>query len=265
MSEASYWAVLTAPILESTEVSDGAKLFYAQVSRLTNVKGYCWASNRELSEVLHVTKRSVTRYVAELERAGFIASELVGVKDRKRRGERRIRLAVPAPFKVDKNVYLNIDKNVHDKVDKNVYDNKDDKSSNKITPYNPPQGDERAESICKWNEQRFLKFWKFFRDEFCAIDHSFAGERGKAAIAWDKLEPDDATISKMGTKLKAIMQTQRWKEGFGIMMASTFLNGIRLKKIDLDDLPTPTEPSKAPSKRWVGTKIVDGEEVDVYE
>ena len=263
MSEASYWAVLTAPILESTEVTDGAKLFYAQISRRTKTEGYCWASNRTLSEELGVTERTITRYVAELEAAGFIKTEFSGVHDRKRHAERRIRLAVPVPFNIEKNVHPSVDKNDGDNIDKNVGRNKVKNKRNKNNPPISPQGDERA--VCKWNERRFLKFWKFFRDEFCAIDHSFAGERGKAAIAWDKLEPDDATISKMATKLKAIMQTQRWKEGFGIMMASTFLNGIRLKKIDLDDLPQATAPSKAPSKRWVGTKIVDGEEVDVYE
>ena len=249
MSEASYWAVLTAPILESTEVTDGAKLFYAQVSRLTNVKGYCWASNRELSEVLHVTKRSVTRYVAELERAGFIASEFVGVKDRKRRGERHIRLAVPAPFKVDKNVYLNIDKNVHDKVDKNVYDNKDDKSSNKITPYNPPQGDERADY--------FENFWE-----------RYPKKRNKAAArrAWDKLAPDEQLCRVMGEALRAQMRSEEWQRDGGryIPYPASWINGRRWE--DEEPLsPQATAPSKAPSKRWVGTKIVDGEEVDVYE
>ena len=85
MSEGAYWAVLTAPILESREICDGAKLFYAQVSLRTGRTGYCWASNRALSEELGLGERTVSRYVAELEAAGFIVCEVTCVSDRKRR------------------------------------------------------------------------------------------------------------------------------------------------------------------------------------
>ena len=127
-----------------------------------------------------------------------------------------------------------------------------------------PQGEERVDKkICSWKEPRFLRFWAFYRDTFCASDHSRAGERGKAAGAWDKLKPDDLTIGKMGAKLEAVMKTRQWQDGIGIAMASTFLNGIRLGRIDLDELPAASAP---PSRRqYKGTEIIDGREVDVYE
>lgn len=110
-----------------------------------------------------------------------------------------------------------------------------------------PQGDERAENaVCTWKPDRFLAFWEYYRDTFCTKDHSRAGERGEAAIAWDKLKPDDVTLEQIAAKLKAIMKTQQWKDGIGIKMASTFLNGIRLKKIDLNDLPEPSTGGQTP-------------------
>ena len=249
MSKSSYWAVLTAPLLESTEVTDGAKLFYAQISRRTQTEGYCWASNRTLSEELGVTMRTITRYVAELEAAGFIKTEFSGVHDRKRHAERRIRLAVPVPFNMEKNVYPSVDKNDGDNIDKNVGRNKVKNKRIKNNPLNPPQGEsERTEEkVCVWNEARFLKFWQFYRDTFCAKDHSRAGERAAAAAAWDKLKPDAKTIGKLGVKLNAIMKTQQWRDGYGIKMASTFLNGVRLRKIDLDELPE-ASPAAATSR-----------------
>ena len=100
-AQSSYWAVITAPVLESRNLTDGAKLFYAEVSRRTNQRGYCWASNEALAEALGRGESTVSRYVAELEAEGFITCEFVGVRDRKRHAERHIRLAMPVPFRSD--------------------------------------------------------------------------------------------------------------------------------------------------------------------
>ena len=50
--------------------------------------------------------------------------------------------------------------------------------------------------MCAWKEKRFLRFWKFYRETFCAADAGRAGERARAATSWDKLRPDDETIFK---------------------------------------------------------------------
>lgn len=137
------------------------------------------------------------------------------------------------------------------------------------TPPIVPQGDKSAgESVCTWKPERFLAFWEYYRDTFCAEDHSRAGERAAAALAWDKLKPDDVMLQKIARKLQAIMRTQQWKDSIGIKWASTFLNGIRLKKIDLDELPPPAadkSTAKSTPRRYVRTEIIDGKRVDVYE
>ena len=113
-------------------------------------------------------------------------------------------------------------------------------------PISPPQGDKRAETkVCAWKEKRFLRFWKFYRETFCAADAGRAGERARAATSWDKLRPDDETIFKMGAKLEAIMRTRQWQDGIGIQYASTFLNGVRMGKISLDDLPAPANQPRS--------------------
>lgn len=114
------------------------------------------------------------------------------------------------------------------------------------TPIAPTGGErEGKEKICEWTPDRFLAFWAYYRDTFCVSDHSRAGERNAAAIAWDKLSPDDKMLQKLAAKLAAIMRTRQWKDGIGIKMASTFLNGIRLGKISLDELPEPSPQSRS--------------------
>ena len=236
MSEAGYWAVMTAPLLECTEISDGAKLFYAQLSRFSNGSGLCWASNPTLSEKLGVSERTITRYVTELENAGFIATELVGVNGKKKRAERHIRLAQPAPFKVDKNVYLKVDKNVEDKVDKNVYPYKESNKTESNPPKSPPGGG-RVLSMPKWKPERFEKFWEFYRQ-------NVRGEKREAAVkAWDKLKPDDALIEEIGRALLRQIASDEWRRGIGVPYCSSYLNGKRWL-----DTPrhSPALPARAP-------------------
>ena len=219
MSEGTYWAVLTVPILESS-VSDGAKLFYAQVSRYTNTRGYCWASNKTLSSELGVCERTVSRYVAELEAAGFVQTEVIGISDRKRRRERHIRLAVPRPFDVDKNGEIKVDKNVYFNVDKNVHINKVYNNKQENNPLEPPTGGPRVPEQAKWKPERFEAFWRFYRQNVNPANRSAARK------AWDKLKPDDATITQIGRALKArLASDDEWRRGIGRPHASTYLNG----------------------------------------
>ena len=265
--QSSYWAVITAPVLESRKLSDGAKLFYAEISRRTNQRGYCWASNQSLAEALSLGERSVSRYVSELEAEGFITSEIVGVKDRKRHVERRIRLAVPAPFRADapadlansgevniaKSGEVNIANSGEVKVAKsgevkvansgevNVANSgevhKENNKSMNNNPPEPPSGGKRAPEAAKWKAERFEAFWRYYRTEFCKADHSRAGERAAAARAWDKLKADDATLQRMADKLVAVTRTDQHKAGYGIPYASTWLNKLRRGEIDLDEMP----------------------------
>lgn len=69
-----------------------------------------------------------------------------------------------------------------------------------------------------WKPERFAGFWQFYP----------RGEAKQAAIkAWDKLQPDDALIAKMGFALMRQMASPAWRDGFGIPYASTWLNQRR--------------------------------------
>ena len=232
MSEGAYWAVLTAPILESTAVSDGAKLFYAQVSRRTNRLGYCWASNRTLSDELNVGERTISRYVSELENAGFITTEMVGIDDRKRRRERHIRLAVPAPFDVAKNGEIKVAKNGESNVAKNGDTIKVNNKSNKITPYSPPQGDAGGEL--------FDRFWALYPKK-----------RNKPAAlrAWRRLNPTAALCMTMSRALKRQMASEEWQKDGGryVPYPASWLNGARW-----EDSPDETPPRSGDAPRQEG-------------
>lgn len=89
--ESGYYAVIPGWLITCDQISDGAKLFFGEVSRRCNERGYCWASNGALASDLNRGERTITRWVAELESVGAVTTEIVDVSSAGRH-ERRIRL-----------------------------------------------------------------------------------------------------------------------------------------------------------------------------
>lgn len=68
----NYYAIIPAPVLNHSELSPSAKLFYAQITGLLGQGGYCWASNEYFAERNSVSKWSIANWVAQLTEAGFL-------------------------------------------------------------------------------------------------------------------------------------------------------------------------------------------------
>ena len=231
MSESGYFAIIPGWLLSASGISTGAKLFYGEVSRRCNERGYCWASNDTLARELSCGARTVSRYVAELEDAGAIVTEIVGVSDRKRRCERRIRLAEAPRFDIAKNGELNVAKNGELNVAKNGDPYNENNKSLNNTPI-APTGGERVDEL----EVLFARFWALYPKK-----------RAKQAArrAWDKLKPDLLLCTRMSIALKEQMRSDDWKREGGryIPNPATWLNGRRWE----DELGTQAAPTRSPS------------------
>ena len=69
-----YFAVIPANVRYSKEISNGAKLLYAEITCLSNQHGYCWASNTYFSKLYEVSIDTISRWISELARAEFIVT-----------------------------------------------------------------------------------------------------------------------------------------------------------------------------------------------
>ena len=58
-STQSFYAVIPAKVLMDEGLRPNAKLLYAKISNLCNLKGYCWATNEELTEGLGIAAHAV--------------------------------------------------------------------------------------------------------------------------------------------------------------------------------------------------------------
>jgi hypothetical protein len=97
----SYYAIIPANVRYSRHICGNAKLLYGEISALTTTRGYCWASNATLGKLYGFSADSVSRWVKELEAAGFIVCDVIKAKG----NQRRIRIVLgdnPGDKSVDK-------------------------------------------------------------------------------------------------------------------------------------------------------------------
>lgn len=217
--ELSYYAVVPAQVLTSQAISDKSKLVYGVLASMAREDGYCWASNKALAAIMGCGERTISRAIAELTDVGELIVQDVGNGDRVGNHERRIytretavrslaKIGSPASFGE-----ASLDKNgeaVFNRID-NIKPN---------TPLEPPHAEKRTPTPAGWKPERFEAFWEYYRRNVNPAN------RTAARKAWDKLKPDDETITQIGRALAArLREDDEWRRGIGMPHASTYLNG----------------------------------------
>ena len=218
----AFWAVLPAAVRYDEELPPNAKLLYAEISSLTDQRGYCFASNEYFMRLYSLSERTIRRLISELARLGYISiADGSGGKDR-----RKIYAGVnPLAHNPDKNV-REPGQNLPGNPDKNVpHNKKENKKEN--NPPKAPQGagaDFVPKEAPDWKPERFSAFWNFY---------PLHKSKQATIRAWDKLKPSDELLAVIG---KALMrqiaekkqEAERSRKPFEWKIyASTYLNGAR--------------------------------------
>lgn len=245
----SYWSTVPYPVLSSRTLSDKTKLVYGVIASLItsgkdedgNVLGYCYASNAYLADIMGCGERTITRAVAELVEAGELIVRHVGTNETACKHQRRIyTLETYARSLVKSGEVASFDYASLDKTGEALF-NRFDNKSHDIPPISPKEKNES-----EYAEKRFEDFWAWYRTVYCAADHNRAGNKAKAKKAWMALKPNRQLIDRMGAYLLQQSRTEMHQRGFGIAYASTFLNAVRKKEIDLTPEPTGEIPIAMP-------------------
>lgn len=109
----TYYSVLPAQVRYSKVLTSFEKILYSELSCLTTVKGYCYATNSYFAKIYDCSTKTISRSFSNLEKNGFIKIQLL----KKTSGEivqRRIFSLASSPFDVkpmDKSGSENIIKN----------------------------------------------------------------------------------------------------------------------------------------------------------
>lgn len=227
----SYWAVLPAAIRYDPEIPASAKLLYAEISSLTDSRGYCWASNAYFERLYDLSERTIVRLIRALENAGYIRILDAGGGSARRKIAAGINPLAGTP---DKNVSTPLTK-MSVPPDKNVRENSKE-NSKKNNPPKAPQG-------AAWEPEMFERFWKLYPRK---------KDRAKALRAWDKLKADRKLMQTMSAALKAQMATEEWQRdnGRAIPYPSTWINNRRWED-ELEEPMAAAEPPREEALPWI--------------
>lgn len=226
-----YWAVLPAAVRYDPQLPPSAKILYAEISALTDQRGFCFASNDYFQKLFQISDRTLQRLFKSLQKHGYIR-----IQDGDGgAGRRKIYAGInPLAENPDKNVGVTPTK----------MSGSNNNSIENNTPPTCPPGGERAKTPKKepsWKPKRFAGFWNFYPKS--------AHKSKQAAIkAWDQLKPSDELIDEIAKALRRQMATDQWKRGIGIPYPSTYLRQRRWED-EIDDSSEPEAPEEGPE--WI--------------
>lgn len=239
----SYWAVLPAAVRYDAKITAGAKLLYAEITSLADVRGYCWATNSYFQDLYGISEPTVQRYLRALKEAGYIRIEDGSGGSAVRRiyaGVNPMRTnpvkndGVP-PSKMTGGGVKN-DGGPPSKMTGSTINKKNNQE--KEQPPKAPQGagaDYVPKKTTDWKPERFDAFWKFY---------PLHTNKQRAISAWDRLKPSDELLAVIGRALKRqkaekAARGEEWK-----LHAATYLNNARWT-----DEESPTGSAGAPFRQ----------------
>lgn len=232
----SYWAVLPAAVRYDAKITAGAKLLYAEISSLTDQRGYCYASNAYFQALYGISEPTVQRYLRALKTGGYIT-----IADGDGGSGRRKIFAGVNPMRTAEANPLKNDGVTPSKMTPNPLknDTRIKKGNRKEEqPPKAPQGagaDYVPKKTTDWKPERFDAFWKFY---------PLHTNKQRAISAWDRLKPSDELLAVIGRALKRqkaekAARGEEWK-----LHAATYLNNARWT-----DEESPTGSAGAPFRQ----------------
>ena len=95
MEAPGYYGILPANIRYDKNLKPMEKIMYSELTALSNKNGYCNATNSYFAELYEVSKNTVSLWISDLEKAGYIKTKLIYEPGTKNIKERRIFIADP--------------------------------------------------------------------------------------------------------------------------------------------------------------------------
>ena len=221
-----YWAVLPAQVRYDEALPPNAKLLYAEISSLTDARGYCYATNAYFETLYSLSERTISRLIKTLADAGYIqVQDGDGGKDRRKifaginpmQGQPRQNCLYP-PTKMS----IPPDKNVG-----GIENKKENKKENTMAP--------------AWEPEMFERFWRAYpRGE----------DKAGARREWDKIRPDRKLMRAMSAALTRAKATDEWQRGIGIPYACRWLSHRRWE----DEPDHEPDAEEAPERKLAGER-----------
>ena len=73
----NYYAIIPASVRYDKDITPNAKLLYGEITALCNKEGKCWASNLYFANLYGVSKVSISKWINQLVKNGYLSSEVI--------------------------------------------------------------------------------------------------------------------------------------------------------------------------------------------
>ena len=199
----SYWAVLPAAVRYDGQLPDKAKLLYAEISALTEARGYCYASNAYFMQLYGMADRTLQRHLRALEARGYIRIQDGSGGSAVRKIFAGVNPLAANPDRIDGVPPTKMsgggDKNVGGAPTKMTGSNK-----NRREEQDPPIAPQGAGAI--WDPEAWERFWKLYPKK---------KDKAKALKEWNRLKADRKLMRDMSAALRAQMASEEWQRDNG--------------------------------------------------
>ncbi|MEE1210609.1 MAG: helix-turn-helix domain-containing protein, partial [Parafannyhessea umbonata] len=231
----SYWAVLPAAVRYDAKITAGAKLLYAEISSLTDQRGYCYASNAYFQALYGISEPTVQRYLRALKAGGYIT-----IADGDGGSGRRKIFAGVNPMRTAEANPIKNDGVTPSKMTPNPLKNDTRIKKENRKEEQPPKAPQGA----AWEPEMFERFWKAYP---CKRD------KASARREWDRLEPDRKLMKTMSAALARQKASEQWQREIGIPYACRWLRNRRWED-EIDDASAPAASAPTDDRRdllWI--------------
>ena len=115
----NYFGILPANVRYDTSLKPMEKILYTEITALSNMKGYCYATNSYFGDLYSVHKNTAGIWINNLEKAGYIESKIIYEKGTKNVKERQLFIINPINENIDTPINENIDTPINENIEEN--------------------------------------------------------------------------------------------------------------------------------------------------
>jgi len=147
----NYYAIIPAEVRYNNKLTANSKLLFGEITALTNKTGVCWATNKYFAELYSVDKKTISRWIHQLQEEGYLDIVIEYNKETKQITKRSMKITTSTPM--DKIVGggqkdpQGRDKNVQD----NIYTNNNKNNIKKNTATSKKVSDFRDDYILAYD------------------------------------------------------------------------------------------------------------------
>ena len=203
MDKPNYYANIPANV-RYADITPNAKLLFAEITALLQMNGVCFASNQYFSKLYGKNKVTISRWISELKRNGFIKISFTYKEGSKEIANRYIQICYDSISKNDKEVLTKMLKN------NNIINNTNLTDSNKKERFKKPTLDEvKNYCILRNNNIDAESFIDFYESKNWQIGKNKMKDWKACIRTWERRDITKQSTSKIHSQINAWQEAKK--------------------------------------------------------